>query len=99
MAYLYSDEAAAIFAKAGAVQPIEGVSDMLEGNNKLFYSIYDSGAKAAMGAFATTDPVEGVSMSEALFGTVDSIVSGDKTVAQWKEAVNKANDALRAALK
>lgn len=99
MAYLYSDEAAAIFAKAGAVQPIEGVSDMLEGDNKLFYSIYDSGAKAAMGAFATTDPVEGVSMSDALFKTVDSIVSGDKTVAQWKEAVNKANDALRAALK
>lgn len=99
MAYLYSDEAAAIFAKYGAIQPIEGVSDMLEGDNKLFYSIYDTGAKAAMGAFATTDPVEGVSMKDALFGTVDSIVSGQKTVEQWKEAVNQANDALRAALK
>ncbi len=99
IAFLYSDEAAKIFAKSGAIQPIEGVSEFLEGNNKLFYSIYDTGAKAAMGAFATTDPVEGVSMKDALFGTVDSIVSGQKTVAQWKEAVNKANDALRAALK
>lgn len=99
MAYLYSDEAAKIFAKAGAIQPIKGVSSMLEGDNKLFYSIYDNGAKAAMGAFATTEAVEGVSMKDALFGTVDSIVSGEKTVAQWKEAVNKANNALRAALK
>ena len=72
---------------------------MLEGDNKMFYSIYDNGAKAAMGGFATTEAVEGVSMKDALFGTVDSIVSGEKTVAQWKEAVNKANDALRAALK
>ncbi len=99
IAFLYSDEAAEIFAESGAIQPIEGVSEMLEGDNKLFYSIYDTGAKAAMGAFATTDPVEGVSMKDALFGTVDSIVSGQKTVEQWKEAVNKANDALRAALK
>ena len=99
MAYLYSDEAAKIFAKAGAIQPIKGVSSMLEGDNKMFYSIYDNGAKAAMGGFATTEAVEGVSMKDALFGTVDSIVSGEKTVAQWKEAVNKANDALRAALK
>ena len=99
MAYLYSDEAAKIFAKAGAIQPIKGVSSMLEGDNKMFYSIYDNGAKAAMGGFATTEAVEGVSMKDALFGTVDSIVNGEKTVAQWKEAVNKANDALRAALK
>ncbi|MCI9414167.1 MAG: carbohydrate ABC transporter substrate-binding protein [Clostridiales bacterium] len=99
MAYLYSDEAAAIFAKAGAIQPIKGISSKLEGNNKLFYSIYDNGAKAAMGTFATTEPVEGVSMKDSLFGTVDSVVSGQKTVDEWKAAVNKANDALRGAMK
>lgn len=99
LAYLYSDEAAAIFAKASAVQPIKGISDKLEGDNKLFYSVYDNGAKAAMGGFAATDPVEGVSMRDSLFGTVNSIVSGDKTVDQWVADVTKASDALRAALK
>ena len=105
IAFLYSDKAANLFANtteegaSAAVQPLKGFSEKLAGDNKLYYSIYDNGAKAAMGSFANTEPVEGVSMKEALFGTVDSIVSGQKTVAQWKEAVNKANDALRAALK
>ncbi|NWL88768.1 MULTISPECIES: carbohydrate ABC transporter substrate-binding protein [unclassified Paenibacillus] len=99
IAYLYSDEAASIFAKVGAVQPIKGMSDKLEGDNQLFYSIYDSGAKAAMGAFATTDPVEGVSISDTVFGTVDSLVTKSKTKDQWVEAITKASDALRGALK
>lgn len=99
IAYLYSDEAAAIFAEAGAIQPIKGMSDKLEGDNKLFYSIYDNGTKAAMGAFATTDPVEGVSISDTVFGTVDSLVTNAKTQEQWVEAITKASDALRGALK
>jgi len=99
IAYLYSDEAAEIFAKVGAIQPIQGMSDKLEGDNKLFYSIYDTGAKASMGAFATTDPVEGVSISDTVFGTIDSLVTGAKTQAQWVEEITKASDALRAALK
>lgn len=98
VAYMYSDEAAGIFAKAGAIQPIPGLSDKLEGDNKLFYSIYDHGAKAAMGAFASTNPVEGVDMAETLFGTVNSIVSGDKTVEEWQKAVEEASDALREAM-
>ena len=61
IAYMYSDAAADIFAKSGAIQPIEGMSDKLDGDNKLYYSIYDTGAVAVMDAFATTDPVEGVS--------------------------------------
>lgn len=99
IAYLYSDEAAAIFAKAGAVQPIAGMSDKLEGDNKLFYSIYDNGAKAAMGAFSTTDPVEGVNISDTVFGTIDSVVTGAKTQQDWVNAITKASDALRAAKK
>ena len=71
----------------------------LEGENKLFYSIYDTGAKAVMGGVAATDPVEGVSMVDTLFGTVNSIVSGDKTVDEWQEAIGKASDSLRKALK
>lgn len=99
IAYLYSDEAAAIFATVGAVQPIKDMASKLEGDNKLFYSIYDTGAKAAMGAFATTDPVEGVSISDTVFGTVDSLVTKSKTQAQWVESITKASDALRGALK
>ncbi|QCJ44402.1 carbohydrate ABC transporter substrate-binding protein [Bacillus sp. S3] len=99
LTFLYSDKAADIFAEAGAVQPIEGMASKLTGDNQLFYSIYDNGAKAGMGGFAATEAVEGVSMADALFATIDSIVSGDKTVKDWQEAVEAASDKLRAALK
>lgn len=47
----------------------------------MMYGIYNDGTiKPALGAFATTDPVEGVSMAASLFDTVNSLVSGDKTV-------------------
>ena len=98
VAYMYSDEAAKIFAKSTAIQPITGISDSLEGDNKLFYSIYDNGATAVMGGFASTAPVEGVNMLDTLCGTVNSIVSGDKTVAEWQAAVEEASDKLRAAM-
>ena len=99
MTYVYSDEAAGIFAEAGAIQPIDGISEKLTGDNKLFYSIYDSGAKAGMGGFAATEAVEGVSMADTLFGTINSIVSGDKKVKDWQKAVEKVSDQMREALK
>jgi len=99
LTFVYSDKAAEIFAESGAIQPIQGISDKLSGDNKLFYSIYDSGAKAGMGGFAATDAVEGVSMGETLFRSIDSVVSGDKSVKEWQEAVEKASDKLRPALK
>ena len=98
VAYMYSDEAAKIFAESNAIQPIVGISDTLEGDNKLFYSIYDNGATAVMGGFAATNPVEGVSMKDTLFETVNSIVSGDKTVAEWQAAVEEVSDQLRGAM-
>lgn len=98
VAYMYSDEAAQIFAKSTAIQPVVGVSDYLEGDNKMFYSIYDNGASAVMGGFAATAPVEGVSMADTLFGTVNSIVSGDKSVSEWQAAVEEVSDKLRAAM-
>lgn len=64
----------------------------------MFYSIYDNGATAVMGGFAATAPVEGVSMADTLFGTVNSIVSGDKTVEEWQAAVEAASDQLRDAM-
>lgn len=99
IAYLYSDEAAGIFAKNNAVQPITGMSDKLDGDNKLFYSIYDTGAVAVMDAFATTDPVEGVTVRTTFFDPINSLVSGDKTKDDWISQVKTDSDALRGALK
>ncbi len=100
LAYMYSDEAAEIFTKSGAIQPIEGVSDFITNEeSKLIYSIYDNGAKAAMGGFAATEAVEGVSIADTLLSTIDSIVTGDKEVAEWQAAVESASDQLRGALK
>ena len=91
--------AAEIFAKGGAIQPIVGFADKLEGDNKIYYSIYDNGAKAALGSFAATDPVEGVNFADTVFGTINSLVSGDKTEEQWIEQIKTDSDLLRQALK
>ncbi len=99
IAFLYSDKAAELFAKGSAIQPIVGFADKLEGNNKLFYSLYDHGAKAALGAFAATEPVEGVNIGDVVFQTVNSLVSGDKTRDEWVEGIKVASDRLREALK
>lgn len=98
IAFMYSDVAADIFAKSNAIQPVVGISDKLEGESKLFYSIYDTGAVPVMGGFASTNPVEGVSMNDTLFRAVDSIVSGDKTVADWQKSVEEASEKLKAAM-
>lgn len=99
VAFMYSDKAADIFAKSDAIQPIVGISDKLEGDSKMFYSVYDNDAAVpVMGGFASTNPVEGVSMNDTLFRAVDSIVSGDKTVADWQKAVEEASEKLKAAM-
>ena len=99
IAYLYSDEAAAIFAAKGAIQPINGLADTLEGDAKLYYSIYDTGAVAVLDAFATTDPIEGVSVRGTFHDPINSLVSGDKTIDDWKAQIIKDNDTFRANLK
>lgn len=65
----------------------------------MFYSIYDTGAKAVLGWISATNPVEGDRMTDTLFGTINSIVSGDKTVDEWQDAIKKTSDSLRDALK
>lgn len=99
IAYLYSFDAADIFAASNAIQPIIGLAEKLEGDKQLFYSVYDNGAKAALGNFAATDAVEGVNIADTLFGTVNSLVTGDKTKVEWIEAIIKDSDSLRDALK
>lgn len=100
IAYLYSDEAAGIFASVGnAIQPIKGMSDKLADDAKIYYSIYDTGAVAVMDAFATTDPVEGITVRSTFFDPVNSLVTGDKTEEEWVEQIKTDSDELRAALK
>lgn len=97
--YMYSDDAAQIFAESNAIQPIEGSTDLLDGQNQVFYSIYDEqGALPAMGGFASTDPVPGVSISDELYGQIDSVISGNQTVEGWQNSVIEASDQLRPAL-
>lgn len=99
IAFLYSDTAADIFAASNAIQPIEGMSDKLEGDAKLYYSIYDTGAVAVMDAFATTDPVEGITVRTSFFDPVSGLVSGDTTEEDWVAQIKADSDALRGALK
>ena len=93
VAFLYSDKAAEIFATAGAMQPILGIADMLEGENVMFYSIYDNGAKAAMGGFAAFSEIPGVDVSSTFFAPIDSLVAGTITIDDYAELV-KTNSAL-----
>lgn len=98
LAYLYSDEAAAIFAESNAVQPIAGMTDTLAPELAGFYAQYDQpGVTALVGGFASTAPVEGVNIKSTLFDTANSIISGDKTPEQWLTDLDVASEKLRAA--
>lgn len=98
IAFLYSDTAADIFAKGGAVQPIRGMTDQLEGDNKLFYSIYDSGAGAAMGSFAAYSPIPGIDNTSVFFEPINSLVGGTLTIDDWRANIISATDQMRANL-
>lgn len=96
--FLYSDKAADIFAQSNAIQPIKGISEQLTGENQSFYSVYDEpNVKALVGGFVSTSPVEGVNIKTTLFDTANSIISGEKTVADWQGDLNEASEKLRAA--
>ena len=96
VAFLYSDKACEIFAKHGAIQPVLGIADKLEGDNVMFYSIYDNGAKAAMGAFAAYKSVAGLgTVQEVFFDPVNSVVEGTMTTEQWVDGIKEATDVMR----
>ena len=100
VAFLYSHLACEIFAAAGAIQPVLGIADKLEGDNVMFYSIYDNGAKAAMGNFAAYESVAGLgSVREVFLDPVNSLVEGNMTQEAWVESIKEASDLMRANLK
>ncbi len=99
VAFLYSDTACAIFAKGGAVQPVPGITDNFEGDNKMFYSIYDNGAEAAMGGFAAYNSVAGLgTVREEFQDPFNGLVDGSVTKDQWIDNVKAASDQMRANL-
>ena len=110
IAFLYSDKACEIFAntqiknedgsasKSNAIQPVLGIADKLEGDNKLFFSIYDKGAKAAMGGFAAFKEIPGVDVSSVFFQPIDSLVAGTLTIEEYVNNIKLASDKMRANL-
>ncbi len=99
MAFLYSDKACEAFAKSNAIQPVLNIADKLQGDNVLFYSIYDNGAKAAMGNFAAFDAIPGVEVRTVFLDPVNSLVSGDMTKETWVKGIIEGSDKMRANLK
>ncbi|MCI8910011.1 MAG: carbohydrate ABC transporter substrate-binding protein [Oscillibacter sp.] len=97
VAFMYSDTAADIFLKGGAVQPINGIVDKLEGDNVLFYSIYENGASAVVGIFSSYNAVAGTvgTNREEFFDPVNDLVSGNTTKDQWVARFKEASDLMR----
>ena len=99
IAFMYSDTAADLFAAAGAAQPVTGIVDKLSGDNQIFYGIYDDGAKAALGAFASYKSVAGLgTQREVFFDPVNALVSGSMTKDEWVSSIKTASDQMRANL-
>ncbi len=100
VAFLYSDTACDIFAKGGAAQPVLGIADKLSDDISVYYSIYDNGAKAAMGNFAAYNSVAGLgTVREVFLDPVNKLVSGSITEEQWINDIKAASDIMRANLK
>lgn len=103
MAYMYSDEAATIIAEnAKGVIPVKGAIDIakkyLDPLQVEMLSVYDNGAIPLTIGFSATEPVEGVNFTDVYVGTVDSVMSGAKTVEDWQKSLQEASDKLRAAI-
>ena len=94
LSFLYSDKAAAIFAKHNAAQPIQGVTSKLPAELQSLYKVVDEVDGVINGNFIATKPVEGVNMKETLYGQIDSVASGQKSVADWQKSVEEVSQKL-----
>ena len=103
MAYMYSDEAVKIIAEnAKGVVPVKGAIDLaksyLDPTQVELFQVYDKGALPVIENFVATTPVEGLNYSDVYVGTIDSIMTGKKTVSDWQKSLVEASDKLRAAI-
>ncbi len=94
--FMYSNVAARIFAAHDAAQPIAGVADYLSPGIQAYYRIYDKGAVAVMGGFATAKTVGGTTMAKVLFDNVNAVMRGELSIDQWQADLEAASDRLRA---
>ena len=65
----------------------------------MFYSIYDNGAKAALGSFAATEAIEGLDTRSVWFDPRQQPCDGRQDRAELDRRRESASDQLRAALK
>ena len=98
LSFLYSDKAAAIFAKHNAAQPIQGVTSKLPAELQSLYKVVDEVDGVINGNFIATKPVEGVDMKATLYGQIDSVASGQKSAADWQKSVEEVSQKLGAAV-
>ncbi|WP_300384612.1 carbohydrate ABC transporter substrate-binding protein [Clostridium sp.] len=110
--FLYSDTAIDIMLKnevtnkegkvvpSPVVQPVKGIVEKLDGDMKLFYSIYETeGVLPALGNWATTDTIEGLDFKKDVYGAMDSLVDRSMTADGWKAQLNETFAKCKAALK
>jgi len=48
-----------------------------------------------MGGFAATEALEGVSMGDTLFSSINSVVSKDKSIEKWRSEISAVSEKLR----
>ena len=111
VAFLYSDVACSIFANtqtdlqsgnprpSGAIQPVLGMENQLEGNQKLLYSVYSDGAKAAAGYFADFYPIDGITTANVFLQPIDALTEGTLTIDEYISNIKTAADLMRENLK
>ena len=87
IAFLYSDKAAEIFAKHGAVQPVKGLISKLPAEKQVFYKVYDEGVLPGLGGFVSAEAIEGVDLKATLYEAFNSVVSGDLSVTDGQSNV------------
>ena len=106
LAYCYSDEAADLFYKYGALDeeamkknddgkevykagyliPIKGSEKRVAESDTFMYTLSEKGIKTNSATFMAAEAVEGVTLTGEtgiLFGSVNSVMNGDKSVDQW----------------
>ena len=95
IAWLYSDKATGLFAKAGAAMPTKTGTKGLPAEVAPFYTVYDEpGLKSTIGGFKSAKAVPGIDMKTALLDSVDSVASGKLSVKDWQAKVNEASNKL-----
>ena len=72
--------------KAGYLIPIKGSEKRVAESDAFMYTLSEKGIKTNSATFMAAEAVEGVTLTGEtgiLFGSVNSVMNGDKSVDQW----------------